>query len=258
MCTLIIARNLFRFYPLVIAANRDERLHRPSAGPARLHGNAPTVLAPRDAVFGGTWLGVNASGVASAITNRDTVEHARGRVSRGMLAHTALKCRTAAEAISRVIDFGGKNFNGFHLAVMDREDGYLLLGDGNDIVVRPLEDGLTIVTASGYGPEHSQREMRLRSLFRKEVRNHPPRPSTFAPLLNLHDLPHSESGETGACLHGSPDDDWVTKSSSLIRVQDRKRNDGSLRRFWEFFHRERTLARPNCGSPWSAYELDLE
>ena len=63
--------------PRILAANRDEVLHRPtmpahwhafepisspSHSPDSLASSRPYVLAGRDAVAGGTWLGINRSG----------------------------------------------------------------------------------------------------------------------------------------------------------------------------------------------------
>jgi uncharacterized protein with NRDE domain len=56
--------------PLVVAANRDEALDRPSGPPRRYPLGERSVLAPEDKVGGGTWLGVNDQGLFVGITNR--------------------------------------------------------------------------------------------------------------------------------------------------------------------------------------------
>ena len=72
-------------YPLVVAANRDEFLDRPSE-PARFWPEAPGFLAGRDLRAGGTWLGVTRSGRFAALTNiRDPLRHDPGAPSRGDL-----------------------------------------------------------------------------------------------------------------------------------------------------------------------------
>ena len=71
MCTLALAFHADRRWPLVVAANRDERLGRPSEDWAlRSPPGAQRHAAPRDAVAGGTWIGVGASGLF-AFTLRD-------------------------------------------------------------------------------------------------------------------------------------------------------------------------------------------
>jgi len=256
MCTLIVCRNVFRFYPLVVAANRDERLHRPSSGPSFRDGQRK-ILNPVDDVFGGTWIGVNDAGVVAAVTNRPAVPHVSGRISRGTLVGIALSRGSAAQGLSAVMDLSGTIYNGFHLAIVDGRDGYLVVGHGDRFAAEPIADGVTIVTGEGYGPEHSERARRIEALMRTHVRRCPPRPAAFAPVLELHDRSGDEAGESGSCLHGAPDDEWVTKSSAVIRLQDRRRPDGSVRRYWEYFHRERPEGLPNCAGRWTAHELDL-
>lgn len=252
MCTLIVARNVFRFYPLVVAANRDERLHRPSSGPAVSEENH-RMLHPVDEVFGGTWIGVNGSGVVSAITNRSSVPHVRGRTSRGLLVPEALAYGSAAEAASHLLNVPGSRHNGFHLMVADMQDAFLILGDGQRLTARPLPEGVSVITGQGWEPGHLPREGRIRSVFRREVIGHPPRRATMRAVLDLHDRPDSEwQGQTGSCLHGLPDDDWVTKSSSFIRTQDRNGE-----RFWEFHHRERPEGLPNCEGHWTEFHLPM-
>ena len=68
MCTLIAIHRRIPGAPLVVAANRDEFLDRPTEGPAVRDGDPAPVLAPRDVRAGGTWLGLGAHGVFAAVT----------------------------------------------------------------------------------------------------------------------------------------------------------------------------------------------
>jgi hypothetical protein len=69
MCTIITLFRVHPAFPLVIAANRDEKYARPSSGPALLA--APrAVVAGRDLNFGGTWFGINAHGIAVAVADQ--------------------------------------------------------------------------------------------------------------------------------------------------------------------------------------------
>ena len=58
MCTLAAYVQCWPHLPLLLAANRDEYLARPSAEPAML-AHAPWVFAGQDLSAGGTWLGIN-------------------------------------------------------------------------------------------------------------------------------------------------------------------------------------------------------
>src|SRR5512146_3010001 len=70
MCTLAVAFQLDRRWPVIVAANRDERLGRAAEGWALRDGAAGIRhAAPRELLAGGTWIGVSARGVFAALTN---------------------------------------------------------------------------------------------------------------------------------------------------------------------------------------------
>src|SRR5262249_49106759 len=69
MCSWVAAVAVFPEWPLVVAANRDERLDRAASGP-RLWPGSPPFIAPVDEVAGGTWLGLNWFGLFVGVTNR--------------------------------------------------------------------------------------------------------------------------------------------------------------------------------------------
>lgn len=68
MCILFLAIQQHPDYPLIIAANRDEFHDRPSASMHYWEAH-PDILAGRDLLKGGTWLGVNRQGAFAAVTN---------------------------------------------------------------------------------------------------------------------------------------------------------------------------------------------
>src|ERR1700737_3829646 len=70
MCTLVILRRPEHRWPVLIGANRDEMVERPSRPPGRHWPDRPEVVAGLDAFAGGSWLGINDWGVAAAVLNR--------------------------------------------------------------------------------------------------------------------------------------------------------------------------------------------
>lgn len=90
MCVLALAWRAHPHWRLVLAANRDERHVRPAAPLARW-AEADHVLAGRDLVSGGTWLGVSERGRLAAVTNLhttgavDPAAPSRGRLLRDLL-----------------------------------------------------------------------------------------------------------------------------------------------------------------------------
>ena len=87
MCVLAIVLEPGR---LLVAANRDEAFDRPSAPPAEVEDG---IVAGRDLLAGGTWLGYNRHGLFVAVTNRKEPAPAPNALSRGLLAREALNCR---------------------------------------------------------------------------------------------------------------------------------------------------------------------
>src|SRR3954467_1051973 len=75
MCTIITLFQAHPAYPLIIAANRDERYARSSSGPTALAA-PPAVVAGRDLEFSGTWFGVNAQGLAVAVADQGLARRA--------------------------------------------------------------------------------------------------------------------------------------------------------------------------------------
>lgn len=93
MCLILFAFRHHPRYPLIIAANRDEFHERPTA-PACFWDTAPPILAGRDLLCGGTWLGVSREGRFAAVVNyRDPDARRDDAPSRGTLVTEYLLCR---------------------------------------------------------------------------------------------------------------------------------------------------------------------
>jgi uncharacterized protein with NRDE domain len=85
MCLILCAYNVHPRYPLIIAANRDEFYERPSA-PVSYWEEDQNILAGKDLLGGGTWLGITKGGRFAALTNiRDPLVRREGGPSRGVL-----------------------------------------------------------------------------------------------------------------------------------------------------------------------------
>jgi uncharacterized protein with NRDE domain len=136
MCVLALAWRTNPEWRLVAAGNRDELHARPSLPLARWD-DGSGVIAGRDMVGGGTWLGVSEAGRFAVVTN---VREAGGRdpakASRGGLVNAALEqglARVAADDLAR--------FNPFNLLVLDR-GALAVLSNRPGPVVRPLAAGM--------------------------------------------------------------------------------------------------------------------
>ena len=74
VCLLVFVWQVETSHPLVVAANRDERLDRPALPFGVLQRGHPRMLGGRDELAGGTWLAVNEHGVVAGLTNRPAPE----------------------------------------------------------------------------------------------------------------------------------------------------------------------------------------
>ena len=95
MCTLAIYVRTFPDFPLVVAANRDEFLARPTSAPTLLDRDA-AIFGGRDDLAKGTWLAVTRRGMVGALLNRRSEEPPDPRRrSRGQLCVDMLRADSA-------------------------------------------------------------------------------------------------------------------------------------------------------------------
>ncbi len=127
MCTLIAVHRRIPGRPLVVAANRDEYLDRPSEGPAVRETRVGRVLAPLDKRAGGTWLGLNERGVFAALTNLRAEALDPQRLSRGEVVLDALGAPSAEEAARRLEGLETEAYNPFNLYVADARSAHVIV-----------------------------------------------------------------------------------------------------------------------------------
>jgi hypothetical protein len=210
VCTLALAFHADRRWPLVVAANRDERLARPSEDWAlRQPPGAPRHASPRDAVAGGTWIGVGASGVFAGITNfhaspghpPDPSRRSRGEIVSRMLGQPSA---VAARALCAATD--PALHNPFHLLVADAATAFLWWHDGDGSSLEDLGPGLHVATErSPHGRDRRGEALRARWPV-------DPSPERLRALLGSHELPPGP----GVCIHYG--DLYGTRSSSILRI----------------------------------------
>ena len=118
MCSLIFVRAAGAMF---VAANRDERVDRPSSPPAIWQGRRRRLLSPIDHVAGGTWLAVDDAGRVAGLTNIHGEPAVADAPSRGHLPHLALDqedTRRGVDAVLQRID--QIEHAAFQLVVADR------------------------------------------------------------------------------------------------------------------------------------------
>lgn len=118
MCVVAIAIDAHPRWRLVVAGNRDEYHERASVPLARWD-DGSGIIAGRDLVSGGSWMGVSEAGRFAVVTN---IRNADGpdpdKLSRGALVTDWLTDGTSPDDLSR--------FNPFNLIVTDSDAAHYL------------------------------------------------------------------------------------------------------------------------------------
>jgi uncharacterized protein with NRDE domain len=144
MCLILIAYRVHPRYPLVLAANRDEFYQRPTAG-AAFWPDAPYLLAGRDLVHDGTWLGITRSGRLAALTNyRDPHAVIRNAPSRGGLVSGFLQSGISSEGYLERLRADAPAYNGYNLLFGDQDALYCYSNkNGEAVKLAPGISGLS-------------------------------------------------------------------------------------------------------------------
>lgn len=140
MCLILFAYKQHPDYHLILAANRDEFYQRPTAA-LHVWPDYPHVLAGRDRMQQGTWMGITRTGRFAAITNyREVALPPSDAPSRGNLVAGFLTGTLAPEAYLKQIQSEAHRYSGFNLIAGDPRTLYYF---GNrDGSIRMLEPGL--------------------------------------------------------------------------------------------------------------------
>jgi uncharacterized protein with NRDE domain len=119
MCLINVAYKVDSNYDLVVSANRDEFYNRPTKQ-VSFWKDAPHVLAGRDLVKMGTWMGVTKHGRFAAITNyRNPHESQSNTRSRGELVSRFLIGNDSPQSYLKMIQPEREHYPGFNLLVGD-------------------------------------------------------------------------------------------------------------------------------------------
>jgi uncharacterized protein with NRDE domain len=219
MCTLALFFKIIDGYPIVVAANRDERYDRPAAPPALIDAN-PKIIAGTDLRAGGTWLGANEYGLLVGILNRRangvTSVKANPR-SRGLLCRDLLRLRTSAEArefLSRHRD----QYNPFTLLFVDPQAGGVSFNATGIIATRDLAAGLHVFSSAAVIDTASGKADRAYGRFLAWAAHPPPvGESTWLDglrtLLADHSTTDNDQPRDAVCVHGA---ESGTVSSSIV------------------------------------------
>ena len=218
MCTVILLRRPGHAWPLLLAANRDERLDRAWDGPAAHWPDLPGLVAGRDRSAGGSWMGMRGGLVAAVLNRPGSLGPAPGKRSRGELPLIALGAETAARAAAAIEALDAGAWRPFNMVLADARQAFFLRGLGTGRAeVLPLAPGISMVTAHEPNDLASPRIRRHLPRFRAAP---PPEPGLgdWAAWEGLLADGDTAAGGIGAALNVPPEGGFGTICSSLVAL----------------------------------------
>jgi uncharacterized protein with NRDE domain len=252
MCILALYFQKLRDHSLIVAANRDELLSRPSDSPQVL-ADDPLIFGGKDLVAGGTWLAINKHGLLAGVLNRRSggQKQVDTRRSRGLLCSDVLKSKDAGQACDLLKREEASSYQPFNLLFANEDAAYVAYNVEDRIECKRLEEGLHVVSNTSIYDPPSRKLDYAHSLFsdagRRLVREDfdgPSFTSLFQGILENHSLREGTSDPKEAiCVHTG---DYGTVSSTIISYS------GTERRF-TFYH----ASGPPCRSEYEML-LSLE
>ncbi|MDX2224618.1 MAG: NRDE family protein [Rhodospirillaceae bacterium] len=251
MCTVVTLFRPGHRWPLILGANRDEAVTRPWRPPARHWPDRPDVVAGLDELAGGTWMGLNDTGVVACILNRHgTLGPQAGKRSRGELVLEALDHADAAAAAEALAHVDPAAYRPFNMVIADNATAWWLAlrQDSRSVAAEPIPAGLSMFTA---GDRNDMAERRI---------------AAFLPRFAAAEVPDPEAGRwqpwsdllgrraaTETPYHGMTfmlDNGFGTSSSSLLAVPSAQAaHDDGLAPVWRF------AAGPPDSAPFRPIDL---
>lgn len=168
MCTVVLRIAPGDDFPLILAANRDEKVDRAWDSPGPWWPALPDVIGGRDRSAGGTWMAINGSGVIACVLNRPgSLGPAAGKRSRGELPLIALAAKDAKGAAALVAALEADSFRPFNIVLADRTRAIFQRFQGEGPVETcALSPGVHMVTAHDPDDPESPRIARYLGRFR--------------------------------------------------------------------------------------------
>lgn len=183
MCVVAMAWQAHPRWRLVVAGNRDE-FHARASAPLAHWDDGSGIIAGRDLVSGGTWMGISEGGRFAVVTNiRDADGPDPAKLSRGALVADWLEEAALPDNLGR--------FNPFNLIVTGA-DGVEHLANRPAASRQRLINGIHGLS-NAIPNEHWPRKQRLMEQMAAWLQRAPEYPEQLLGLLRDEDIPDRDS-----------------------------------------------------------------
>ncbi|MBP1970085.1 uncharacterized protein with NRDE domain [Virgibacillus natechei] len=227
MCLINFHLNDHPNYKLIVAANRDEFYGRPTA-PANFWEDEPHILAGRDLVQMGTWLGVTKQGRFAALTNfRDPDHMQAGTYSRGEIVTNYLANDISATSFLHTLKQDKGKYVGFNVIVGDKDQLFHYNNVHDEITeIAPGTHGLSNDTLNTPWPKVTKGKKNLRDYVMNQEKIQPD--ELFEIISDAEHARDEDLPETGVGIEFerklSPlfiqTPDYGTRSSTVLLIDN--------------------------------------
>jgi hypothetical protein len=177
------------------------------------------VIAGRDDLAGGTWMGLNDTGVVACILNRHgSLGPQAGKRSRGELVLEALDHTDATDAAGALADIDAASYRSFNMVIADNRDAWwLALREGAArISLARVPDGLSMFTARERNDPADRRIAKFLPQFKDAPAPSPDADdwAAWAKLMGATD----DTGAPHEAMSFKTESGFGTSSSSLLAL----------------------------------------
>jgi uncharacterized protein with NRDE domain len=223
MCLILFGYEPEAECKLIVAANRDE-VHARESAAADFWTDDPHILAGRDLVAGGTWLGCTRHGRFAALTNFSHPDDPVAAKSRGQLVHEFLASSIDAHQYAHAIH--GVDYAGFNLLLWDGDELVYTSNRGTTDVLKPGYYGLSNAELGAQWPKCTLGAQRLEAIAHDDYAD-----DVLIDLLNDRFTPPDDQLPLrGRALdqerHTAPcfivGDEYGTRASTIVAIHNKR------------------------------------
>ena len=199
MCLIHFHYKEHPIYQLIIVANRDEFYNRPTKQ-AHFWEDEPEILAGRDLLQKGTWLGISKNGKFAAITNFRDPRLPERPYSRGNIVRNFLTASTTPKDFVDQLERERDSYVGYNVIISDGKEFYHynnILNEKNEIP--PGTHSISNHSLNTPWPK----VVKGKSLLSNYLKNHPERiqiSDLFDILMDREIAPDDQLPDTGVGL----------------------------------------------------------